>query len=367
MFLTGAVFIALYCFAIACLVYGFHQIKPFEISKEEPQTRFSIVVPFRNESHNLPHLLESFSKLNYPKSLFEVILVDDDSTDNFQLKDYDFQVSIIPNIRRSDSPKKDAINTAVDFSKNEWIVTTDADCEVSPNWLTVLDQFIQANKVEMVAGTVVYKSKNSFLHQFQQLDMMSLQGATIGSFGIDRGFMCNGANFAYSKAFFRQMKGFDGNDKIASGDDVFLLQKAIAQFPEKVSYLLSKEHVVITPAVNDWKTLFFQRVRWASKTTHYQSLFGKQLGLIVFGANFALIVMGIGILLRFVPATELLFLTAAKILFDYVLLRKIYLALTNQTMLYFFMGSLFYPLFSSSVALYSLFGNYQWKGRSFRK
>jgi cellulose synthase/poly-beta-1,6-N-acetylglucosamine synthase-like glycosyltransferase len=41
--------------------------------------RFTIIVPFRNEAANLPLLLDSISKLHYPKERFEVILVDDES------------------------------------------------------------------------------------------------------------------------------------------------------------------------------------------------------------------------------------------------------------------------------------------------
>ena len=130
---------------------------------------------------------------------------------------------------------------------------------------------------------------NSFLHHFQQLDLASLQGATIGSFGIKKGFMCNGANFAYTKSFFQELKGFEGNHAIASGDDVFLLQKALSKYPEKVAYLKSKNTIVTTKPVNDWKSLFYQRVRWASKTTSYQSIFGKRLGLLVFMMNFGLV------------------------------------------------------------------------------
>jgi hypothetical protein len=77
----------------------------------------------------------------------------------------------------------------------------------------------------MIAGAVTYDCKNSFLHHFQQLDLASLQGATIGSFGIGKGFMCNGANLLTKKSLFQELNGFQGNDTIASGDDVFLLQK----------------------------------------------------------------------------------------------------------------------------------------------
>ena len=78
---------------------------------------------------------------------------------------------------------------------------------------------------------------------FQQLDFLSLQGATIGSFGIKKPFMCNGANFAYTKAFFKELNGFEGNENIASGDDVFLLQKAIQRDKNDVDFLKSKSIV----------------------------------------------------------------------------------------------------------------------------
>ena len=270
----------IYCLAILALIYGFTKVNSFEYLGLKPKTKFSIIVPFRNEAENLPKLLDSFSKLNYPADFFEVILVDDDSNFKFQIPDSKFQISIIDNIRVSNSPKKDAISTAMQVVKNDWIITTDADCTVNENWLSALDNYIQLHNVSMIAGAVSYHCKNSFLHHFQQLDLASLQGATIGSFGLKKGFMCNGANFAYTKSFFQKLNGFDGNDGIASGDDVFLLQKAMARFPEKVHYLKSRNHIVFTKPLDDWKSLFHQRVRWASKTSSYQSRFGIGLGVV---------------------------------------------------------------------------------------
>jgi len=77
----------------------------------------------------------------------------------------------------------------------------------------------------MIAGAVTYQYKKSFLYHFQQLDLASLQGATIGSFGLGIGFMCNGANFCYKKVLFQKLNGFNNNAKIASGDDVFYCKK----------------------------------------------------------------------------------------------------------------------------------------------
>jgi glycosyltransferase involved in cell wall biosynthesis len=364
MILFFYIIIGIYALTISVLIYGFIKVKAYKLNNLKPKTSFSVVVPFRNEEDNLPLLLESFSKLNYPVDLFEVILVDDASEKKFQVTGFAFEVSLIDTIRVSTSPKKDAILTAINHVKNNWIITTDADCVVNQNWLLTLDNFIKEQAPEMIVGAVNYICKNHFLHYFQQLDMSSLQGATLGSFGVKKGFMCNGANFAYTKSFFESLHGFDGNNTIASGDDVFLLQKAMAHFPEKVSYLMSENNVVITKPVDDWKSLFYQRVRWASKTSSYSSFFGKFLGLVVFAGNLALI-LGFGFwVLGFLVFKNFIFIFLIKFVVDFILIYKTNVFFKTKPR-FVILGSLLYPFFSVSVALYSLFGKYEWKGRKF--
>ena len=65
--------IILYCIAIAFLIYGFTKVNTIDYIGLTPKTKFSIIVPFRDEAENLPILLASLSKLNYPMDLFEVI------------------------------------------------------------------------------------------------------------------------------------------------------------------------------------------------------------------------------------------------------------------------------------------------------
>jgi glycosyltransferase involved in cell wall biosynthesis len=363
LFLLGITIV--YVLAISWLIYGFTKINQFEYIGSTPKTSFSIIVPFRNEAENLPVLLESFSKLKYPADLFEVILVDDASEERFQISEFRFQIRTLNNIRVSKSPKKDAISTAMEIVKTDWVITTDADCTVPKNWLLALDNFIQLHHVSMIAGAVTYECDNSFLHHFQQLDLASLQGATIGSFGIKKGFMCNGANFAYTKSFFQQLKGFEGNSSIASGDDVFLLQKALLQYPERLAYLKSKNTIVTTKPVDDWKSLFYQRVRWASKTTSYQSTFGKRLGLLVFMMNFGWVYCFVLTFLGMLPYFFLAYYFLIKFGIDSILIQQTNKFLTKHKMRYLLLSSLWYPFFSTAVALYCLIGKYEWKGRRF--
>ena len=363
--ILGTVFL-IYILFIGQLIYGFNRMRRFSKAEFIPKTSFSIVVPFRNEKENLPNLLHSISLLNYPKELVEVILVDDDSEDKFRIQNLEFRIQMIKNVRKSNSPKKDAIETAIQIAKHDWIITTDADCLVQKDWLTTFDQYIQENEVEMVASGVCYVPKSGFLSAFQNLDFLSLQGATIGSFGINQPFMCNGANFAYSKSFFKELNGFQGNETIASGDDVFLLQKAVSFAPKKVGFLLAKESIVATNPVATWSDLFQQRVRWASKSTGYSSVYGKLLALVVFGGNLAWIVSFLLWLVGLLDQNIFMLFVALKFLIDFILIYKT-ANFFESKLQYVLASSLLYPFFSVSVAVYSLFGKYSWKGRNFRK
>ena len=177
--------------------------------------------------------------------------------------------------------------------------------------------------------------------------------------------MCNCANFTYTKSFFQELNGYAGNDEIASGDDVFLLQKAVSHFPEKVQYLKSHNTIVVTKPLNNWRSLFHQRVRWASKTGSYQSTFGKGLSVLVFMANLALVLAFGFLFLGLISFQNLFLLFALKFSIDSVLIHKTNRFLTQNKMRYLISSSVFYPFFSTSVALYSLFGKYEWKGRKF--
>lgn len=363
--ILGIVFL-IYILFIGLLIYGFNRMKRFSKKEFTPKTYFTIVVPFRNEKENLPNLLLSISLLHYPKELVEVILVDDDSEEVFSVQHSVFSLKVIKNIRKSNSPKKDAIETAIEMAKNDWIITTDADCLVQKDWLTIYDKYIQENEVEMVACGVCYVQKKDFLSGFQNLDFLSLQGATIGSFGIKQPFMCNGANFAYSKQFFKELNGFEGNETIVSGDDVFLLQKAVSVATKKVGFLLAKESIVATKPLETWPELFQQRVRWASKSTGYSSAYGKLLALVVFCGNLAWILSFMFWLVGLLDQNFFMLFIALKFLVDFILLYKT-ANFFESKLQYVLASSLLYPFFSVSVAMYSLFGKYSWKGRDFRK
>ncbi|ARV16171.1 glycosyltransferase family 2 protein [Polaribacter sp. SA4-12] len=369
-----------YAILIVSLTIGFKKVDEFNEILENNSTSFSVVIPFRNEAKNLPLLLESITELNYPKELVEFILVDDDSSDNSveiikkcqversrNLKPLDcdrVDIRVIKNIRTSNSPKKDAITTAISIANNNWIVTTDADCIVTENWLKNLDTFIQEKNSKMVVAPVNYKVENNFLEQFQLLDFMSMQGTTIGGFGIEFPFLCNGANFAYRKDEFLKLNGFEGNNNIASGDDIFLFEKFIKADKRSVHYLKSKEAIVTTFPVKSWRDLINQRTRWAAKTSSFSSIKVKLIGLLVLLTNFLVIYY------LFTQSIEVLLIPfVIKMVIDLFLFLPTIQFFEHKSSFYkwYIFASLLYPFFSIFVIFNSLFFKYNWKGRRFKK
>lgn len=374
MIIVTLIITLMYLALIGSFIYGFNKIKVYEKQDVIAKTKFSVIIPFRNEAKKLPALLQSISELNYPKDLYEVIFVDDESDDesNEQIMGFLAQarndIKVISNIRKTNSPKKDAITSAIDIAKYDWIITTDADCVLSEFWLETFDSYIQTHQPELVVAPVTYVEPRNFVERFQLLDVLSLQAATIGGFGIKQPFLCNGANLAYKKTLFQSLQGFDGNNHIASGDDIFLLEKAIKKDKKSVHYLKSKHAIVTTHAQPDFESLIAQRVRWASKTTAYQNYFGKLAGIIVLLMNALLICLVALAIVNLIPYKIVLYILLIKFYIDLLLIYKSAQFFEQTSVLKTYIPSFFmYPIFSVYVAFLSVFSEYKWKSRTYKK
>ena len=367
MILLEAILI-LYVFLIVLLVVGFIKLPSHNIPQDKiPTTGFSILIPFRNEAENLERLLLSLAALKYPEARFETLLINDASTDasveiiETFLLTHKLPLKILDNERFSGSPKKDALTKGIAHAAFDWIVTTDADCQVPVLWLDQFNALAVKNSIQFIAGPVSFFSEKGILNAFQHLDFLSLQGATIGSFGLNQAFMCNGANLAFSKIEFLRLNGYEKTNHIASGDDLFLMQKFSKANPKGVVYLKTKEALVLTTTQKTFNDLLQQRKRWAAKASAYTSGFAIATSFLVFFGN-------LSVLAGFFFLEQLGFLILLKFTLDYTL---IYLSATlfdqKKVLKHFIWVVLVYPFFTIYVAVASQFGKFEWKGRAFKK
>lgn len=377
MIVVGILLMACYTLMLVWVATGFLKLSVFSSERTQPKTTFSIVIPFRNEAQNLPLLLTSLKQLNYPAHLFEIIFVDDESEDSsleiikdeisrVARNDNQLQIQLFKNKRTSASPKKDAITEAINKAQHDWVVTTDADCQVPSTWLQTFDTFIQQNSADFIAAPVALETGNGLLQNFQLFDQCSLQSLTMGSFGMKTPLLCNGANLCYKKSLFLELNGFSGNNDIASGDDIFMLQKALQKDLSKVRFLKSKKAVVTTNAQQSWSALLGQRVRWASKTSKQKSKASKTIGILVFFTNVWIVASFFVGFLQKEVGTALLLLFVAKLCIDGIIIfLSAHFFRSKKNYFYYLLSSILYPFFTVVVVIKSLIGTYEWKGRNY--
>lgn len=356
----------------------FLKIKPFTPSPgTRPSTFFSVIIPARNEEEHIGACLEMVLTQNYPPYLFEVIVADDYSTDNttgiIQTIQQQFsnlhliQLEKLLHQKQLNSYKKKAIELAIEQAKGEWIVTTDADCTVTKEWLMNFDNFIQQNKSVFVAAPVTFTNTGSFVSIFQCLDFMSLQGITAAS--VHHGFhsMCNGANLAYNKKVFYEVGGFKGIDNIASGDDMLLMHKIYVRYKTKVHFLFSSKSIVATEPMETWRKFFNQRIRWASKADKFDDkrIFFVLVFIYLFNLSFILLPFA-SIWYKNVWGYWLAMI-AAKTIIELRFMVPVAKFFGEQKLL------LWFPLMQPFHILYTIiagwlgkFGKYTWKGRVVR-
>jgi cellulose synthase/poly-beta-1,6-N-acetylglucosamine synthase-like glycosyltransferase len=335
---------------------------------------FTIIIPARNEEEHIEKCLLSVLQQDYPASLFEVIVADDFSTDNtaaivntIQEKYPQVRLLQIEKLlqgKQLNSYKKKAIELAIQQSKGDWIVTTDADCLVNTKWLSNMTNFIQQNDSVFVAAPVKFINLGSFVSIFQCLDFMSLQGITAAS--VNAGFhtMCNGANLAYSKKVFYEVGGFTGIDNVASGDDMLLMHKIYVRFKKQVHYLFSKESIVATAPMNTWRGFINQRIRWASKADKFEDKRIMAVLVFIYFLNLTFLLLPFAAFWVDDLVWYWLAMLVGKTIIDFRFMVPVAKFFEEEKLLWWFpVMQPFHIAYTIIAGWLGKFGKYSWKGR----
>jgi cellulose synthase/poly-beta-1,6-N-acetylglucosamine synthase-like glycosyltransferase len=263
----------LYAIIVVVLTGGFRRLYH---SAADQQQKFSIVVAARNEERHIAALLDSLLQLDYPKDLFEIIIVNDRSTDATHkiLDEYLHRtenmsvVTITDNT--SDMPhKKNALRHGIAVSRNDVLAFTDADCIVPPGWLRELSKQF-TDSVGAVAGYSPYRFgqihwANWFL-RYEEYKNSLLAAAAIG---LGRAYMCTGRNFAYRKKVYDEVGGFEKIKHSVSGDDDLFLQLVRTTTQWEIRYMTASESFVETRPPESLSQFIHQRTRHISASKYY--------------------------------------------------------------------------------------------------
>lgn len=362
----------IYSFFMLLYLYGWHKQTDFHIpAAYAPTTKISVIIPARNEEENIERCIQAVLAQEYPKELFELIIVDDHSGDNTAeiIKSYpQVQYLNLEELLQDEeihtAYKKKALSYGIEHCTGDLIVTTDADCTMPAGWLKDIAAMYQRDKPVMIVAPVVFTHSSRLVEVFQALDFMSMQGITVATINLGLGNMCNGANLAFTKQAYLHVGGYTGIDHIASGDDYLLMMKLSKAFPGRINYLKSKSAIVQTKPQPDWNSFLQQRIRWASKSGKYEDykITAVLMMVYLFNLSFAgLLFLGIWDAAYW---TYMLWILLVKNTFEWVYLYPVarFYNKTRQLLIFPLLQPI-HILYVISAGFMGFFGNYQWKGR----
>jgi glycosyltransferase involved in cell wall biosynthesis len=151
-YIALAAFGIVYTFIIGMYTLGWFRLKTENIKDSAPSTIVSVIIPCRNEESNIENLLGDLIQQNYSENGFEILVVDDNSTDRTTEKVRAFihqkNRSFIKLIQVNEENhqgtfKKKAIQLAIEAASGDLIITTDADCRMGKNWLKSVVDFYE--------------------------------------------------------------------------------------------------------------------------------------------------------------------------------------------------------------------------------
>lgn len=357
---------------------SWNQIPKFSIAnlRQDPlNSKVSIIIAARNEEISIKSCITSLLAQTYPANLVEIIVVNDHSTDRTAEIVKSFSGNGIQLINLEDfintgpvnSFKKKSIEVGIRRSTGEWILCTDADCVLPPQWIESMVRQFENEKSVFIAAPVRILSKRSLLSIFQSLDFACLQGITGAVVYKKLHCMCNGANLGYEKKIFGQIGGFNGIDQLASGDDMLLMQKFFDHYPDRISFLKSPDAIVTTEAAVTWSGFFRQRMRWASKARRYKDKVLIWNLLFVFTLNLSLGIFTIASYWNPIWFLGVLFFLVLKAIMEYPFIKTlaVFFGLTNNLKYFFFLQPL-HIFYTIIAGLLGNFPGYEWKGRKVR-
>ena len=337
-----------------------------------PRTKISVIVPARNEAENIRPCLDSILANDYPPVLLEIIVVDDDSTDETHqlVSKYAPQVTLLSSANSDDSLnrayKKKALSLGISESTGEVIVTTDADCEAPKTWLREIAFAFSNPDVQLVAGPVRFTLDGTVLSTFQYLDFMTMQGITAATHQLKAGFMSNGANLSFRRAAYEAVKGYQDISVLASGDDMQLTRKIGLQFPGGIRYLLSKLAIIDTAPQSTLSGFLQQRIRWASKNGKYKDHQLTAILTVVYllNAGWLLAFIVSFVTLNFQSVLFCLVVLGMKTLVELLFLYKIAGFFGQKRLLWLFPAlQILHISYITAAGFFGFFGVYTWKGR----
>ena len=238
---------------------------------EEPPV--SIVICAKNEGERLEKNL--YHIVNQSYRCFEILLINDDSTDttesiglSFQSKYATFRMISVRDKPAGQVGKKYALALGIKAARYDRLLLTDADCRPnSDQWLRKMSHLLQNKDIAIGLGYGPYRAEAGFLNQFIRFETVQTAMQYFSFALMGNAYMGVGRNLIYKKKLFEKNKGFDSHQHIASGDDDLLVRDIATK--RNVAVTIAPETFVYSVAEQSWAAYYRQKCRHLSTGKHY--------------------------------------------------------------------------------------------------
>lgn len=360
--ITTSLYFLLYLFLY---IWGYRNIKKIKICNHNLPF-VSVIVAARNEERNIRKCVNSLKNIDYPDDKFEVIIVNDRSTDSTKgiieeeingLKN--FKIITIeeynnPNI----NGKAFALSNGIKEAKGEIIMTTDADCAVPIGWIKNAIKYFDKDTA-FVCGFTMLEGKNIFT-KLQAMDWLYLESISSSSAGINNALSCLGNNLAMNKDIYDSVGGYE-KLKFSVTEDLTLLNTIKKEKKYKIKYPIIPSGYVMSSACANLKELYRQKKRWFRGGTGINIL-GYAVGFFMLNVN---VLMLCGYLL--LPLTYYFPLVFLKIFSDFIISFPVAKSLKVLHIYKYFIPFQFYFMIYGLLLPFTFIWGYKikWKDRKF--
>ena len=345
---------------------------PFDEEIQEPVSEAEAALPMctvlvcaRDEEHNIEQCLASLEKINYPAERLEVLIVDDKSTDRTPeiLEAWKARMPNLRVLRTGEEVlhlrgKVNALTQGMDAAHGEFVMITDADSQVRPNWVREYLKYYERD-TGMVAG-VTLLNRNHFLDGIQSIDWSYLLGLAMASANINVPLSVIGNNLSVRRAAYEDVGGYR-NIPFSVTEDYALFQAIWKKKPWKVRFPLHRDLLVMSEPCPNFRAWWRQKHRWVKGGEGLKAI-GYLIFILGLLANLAMITAFI-----FLPVFPALVVIAIKWSADLLIILPTLARTRMQALLkYFPVYEIYLALFVFSMPIMIAQKNVKWKGRVYK-
>ncbi|WP_017296395.1 glycosyltransferase family 2 protein [Geminocystis herdmanii] len=236
-------------------------------------TKISVIIPTYNRLERLKNCLESFTKINYDKDLFEIIIVDDGSSQSLDniIKSFE-KILNLTYLKQENTGPATARNNGATKAKGKYLVFTDDDCEPDTEWLGHFNKIWEINPDAVLGGKTINKLTNNIYSQASQCLVDYLY--KYYNFDTQKAQFFTSNNFALPKHIFKDLGGFNTTFPLAAGEDRELCYRL---FQQDFTMIYVEKAIIYHAHLLTFKGFWRQHFNYGQGAKYFHSIKTKNI------------------------------------------------------------------------------------------